>query len=226
MLPKFVPSTSGGLSPRVRGNLELQPDGNVAERSIPACAGEPGCQDVSGHTARVYPRVCGGTYRALLRGRGVFGLSPRVRGNQGQRMRPRKSGRSIPACAGEPALPAPPGECPPVYPRVCGGTGHQAGIEQSFLGLSPRVRGNLRVASPDCAEPGSIPACAGGTTGNAVLLRAVKGLSPRVRGNRERQRCSQTFGGSIPACAGEPLRIRASGSIYSVYPRVCGGTLR
>ena len=31
--------------------------------------------------------------------------------------------------------------------------------------------------------------------------------------------------GSIPACAGEPYLYRHTGSVYEVYPRVCGGTM-
>ena len=50
-----------GLSPRVRGNLELQQVAVVCDRSIPACAGEPIRTD-----------------SALLN---ASGLSPRVRGN-------------------------------------------------------------------------------------------------------------------------------------------------
>ena len=94
---------------------------------------------------------------------------------------------SIPACAGEPQ---PCGRCP-----FCGSKG-----------LSPRVRGNRRVAWPEIDRPGQ------------------KGLSPRVRGNpRLGRHISNSYrhGRSIPACAGEPIVvIRAT----KVYPRVCGGT--
>ena len=52
---------SGGLSPRVRGNLisgSLKP---LDTRSIPACAGEPPAQEGARAVLLVYPRVCGGT---------------------------------------------------------------------------------------------------------------------------------------------------------------------
>ena len=71
----------GGLSPRVRGNLQGRADcsaanglsprvrGNQSERhhlfacirSIPRCAGEPGRCHIPRYMWWVYPRVCGGT---------------------------------------------------------------------------------------------------------------------------------------------------------------------
>ena len=90
-----------------------------------------------------------------------------------------------------------------VYPRVCGGT--TGGVEASIegLGLSPRVRGNLRAAVEDGLPTRSIPACAGEPYareerhqavgvyprvcgGTGMMLRSrytLPGLSPRVRGN-------------------------------------------
>ena len=55
------PDGPTGLSPRVRGNLELEVFGLPWSGSIPACAGEPLCRDTPGSLATVYPRVCGGT---------------------------------------------------------------------------------------------------------------------------------------------------------------------
>ena len=73
---------AGGLSPRMRGNLQIQraviaaagsipayagePDGETAARcyygSIPAYAGEPSAPWPAEICITVYPRVCGGTY--------------------------------------------------------------------------------------------------------------------------------------------------------------------
>ena len=196
-------STMSGLSPRVRGNHGDSTRSDWRSRSIPACAGEP-CPRSSLCVLRmVYPRVCGGTcWRKSLKAIST-GLSPRVRGNHRPRATRSSLLRSIPACAGEPA----PGLCSfilyRVYPRVCGGTGG-AHVEQvDFVGLSPRVRGNLEGQPLFLANPGSIPACAGepiwkmrkrwvrgvyprvcgGTTRGECMPRRKKGLSPRVRGN-------------------------------------------
>ena len=53
-----------GLSPRVRGNLVSFRPTAQSVRSIPACAGEPDLASDSDITEKVYPRVCGGTFRA------------------------------------------------------------------------------------------------------------------------------------------------------------------
>ena len=200
---KSRPRAGRGLSPRVRGNLRGWPMWWIARRSIPACAGEPTAHCCTKRRSRVYPRVCGGTFRSARRPPprlvyprvcgGTFmrdverdyavGLSPRVRGNpMGSPPRP-PCGRSIPACAGEPlewrrhvfAL--------RVYPRVCGGTSGAYSRDLIGVGLSPRVRGNLH---------------------HDVLLRAE--------------------GRSIPACAGEPRAPVRRTCANRVYPRVCGGT--
>ena len=93
-----------GLSPRVRGNLLLRLAASERDGSIPACAGEPTpCVASSPHN-RVYPRVCGGTVRSSMPARQSPGLSPRVRGNRPLATAPRIISRSIPACAGEPAI--------------------------------------------------------------------------------------------------------------------------
>ena len=54
-------ATPVGLSPRVRGNRILPRARGVPNRSIPACAGEPGDGFIGIQTKEVYPRVCGGT---------------------------------------------------------------------------------------------------------------------------------------------------------------------
>ncbi len=52
---------TGGLSPRVRGNLVSVPDHAPYNRSIPASAGEPHRGAPIHFENEVYPRECGGT---------------------------------------------------------------------------------------------------------------------------------------------------------------------
>ena len=119
-------------------DTQADPDKN---RSIPACAGEPG---------------------RPMRGRvAVAGLSPRVRGNPaGERIRRCMTG-SIPACAGEPRHPIAELARKQVYPRVCGGTLPLPRKKSMRRGLSPRVRGNLVSGFCSIHVTRSIPACAG-----------------------------------------------------------------
>ena len=117
-----APYSCDGLSPRMRGNRSSLAVGAEHVRSIPAYAGEP-VRGVPAYLARaVYPRVCGGTSRRLARNIPPRGLSPRMRGNPAASRHTADQTRSIPAYAGEPALPPNPLAQPAVYPRVCGGT--------------------------------------------------------------------------------------------------------
>ena len=50
-----------GLSPRVRGNLDVEEEAEESIGSIPACAGEPAVFCLALPLTQVYPRVCGGT---------------------------------------------------------------------------------------------------------------------------------------------------------------------
>ena len=133
---------SYGLSPRVRGNRTPRPTGAEVQRSIPACAGEPGSPPWSSTSQRVYPRVCGGTSSGLGVVLCVPGLSPRVRGNLVRLLLMMMMHRSIPACAGEPIAFSGWLVVPEVCPRVCEGTGVANSHSSSPVGLSPRVRGN------------------------------------------------------------------------------------
>ena len=233
-----------GLSPRVRGNPGVLPGRRQHAGSIPACAGEPAPRTDGSVPIRVYPRVCGGTGSRIRPRPGSRGLSPRVRGNPAAAAPSRRRMGSIPACAGEPTARtwSPPGAG--VYPRVCGGTTYRTRKAAGTKGLSPRVRGNLRLALLVPVVRGSIPACAGepnafsrrcgktgvyprvcgGTGGLSAVASSSRGLSPRVRGNQDGPERAEAFGGSIPACAGEPTSGATLRRSFRVYPRVCGGT--
>ena len=191
-----------------------------------------------------YPRVCGATKCRLLRRISQWGLSPRVRGNLSRSLsRPECEG-PIPACAGQPDIAGLFLERFPAYPRVCGATRKILFIINSFVGLSPRVRGNRLRMEPIGRNPGPIPACAGqpknlaawasrkrayprvcgATTSISTCSSFRPGLSPRVRGNRSRARKTGNQIRPIPACAGQPAALLFAPSAVRAYPRVCGAT--
>ena len=174
-----------GLSPRVRGNLPPPAAQVRPGRSIPACAGEPRWPAGGRRTGWVYPRVCGGTRAVPRRRSRGTGLSPRVRGNHGQRRGGPRGGRSIPACAGEPAGHPPGRPAGTVYPRVCGGTTPTSVNVEHYAGLSPRVRGNRRWPCCPPAGAGSIPACAGEPVGEGQPPQ-TETVYPRVCGGTAR----------------------------------------
>ena len=141
--------TKPGLSPRVRGNHETEAGFQQAIRSIPACTGEPGLCPAPRGRPGVYPRVYGGTLAlsSLSPPTAPSGLSPRVRGNPGNKFESALTSRSIPACTGEPHTQKPQQRPCTVYPRVYGGTIMPPFRARSAIGLSPRVRGNLELIS-------------------------------------------------------------------------------
>ena len=238
---KSTPTVSG-LSPRVRGSRVL--NGGIAPGtgSIPASAGQPGT--ARGRTSRpgVYPRECGAAGNMLTCLRTRRGLSPRVRGSHGITKLYVKSGRSIPASAGQPSVPAVSVSFHPVYPRECGAAPTATGRARGSGGLSPRVRGSR---APPCRRRRirrSIPASAGQPCLSATEsiwievyprecgaapplqspLSGDYGLSPRVRGSLGVDRRDELRCGSIPASAGQPLTFRRRGTGSRVYPRECG----
>ena len=148
--------------------------------------------------------MCGGTCPLAVAPDKLVGLSPRVRGNHGEKRLSTRVDGSIPACAGEPFDLLKSRGNNKVYPRVCGGTPSAASTAPGAIGLSPRVRGNPSGDNTGCSRKGSIPACAGepspippprlptpvyprvcgGTRVRDGAGGAEGGLSPRVRGNQ------------------------------------------
>ena len=127
---------------------------------------------------------------------------------------------------------------------MCGGTTQGSAAAHIRRGLSPRVRGNLKVYSSGMESTRSIPACAGeprrtasasrsvrvyprvcgGTSAPMRVVCGLSGLSPRVRGNLSISAYPVIGKRSIPACAGEPQGGVVKRFRGKVYPRVCGGT--
>ena len=238
--------SSGGLSPRLRGNPPGHAGGVGSGRSIPALAGEPRVDGRPRAPAAVYPRACGGTFLDVIRHRADAGLSPRLRGNPHRDLGSTRGRRSIPALAGEPVGGAVRSGSSTVYPRACGGTVSATAETSRAVGLSPRLRGNLRSGDDRGHLRGSIPALAGepgtgrrtprpsrvypracgGTSKMAETPLSTRGLSPRLRGNRRRRTPAGGSSGSIPALAGEPSPTSGDRDAVRVYPRACGGTPR
>ena len=161
-----------GLSPRVRGSQPSPARRRIRQRSIPACAGEPGSGSSSDPVSGVYPRVCGGALSACS----TIGITP----------------RSIPACAGEPSQGSYAYTVRPVYPRVCGGACPRQERPGLHWGLSPRVRGSL-IQSGMCPDSrGSYPRVCGGAMAAVARGMVGKGLSPRVRGS-PKPTCGKTL---------------------------------
>ena len=185
-------------------------------RSIPAWAGEPVFRTKcpSPQTA-VYPRVGGGTRRALHRGQPArLGLSPRGRGNPSRGYQHQESLATT------------------VYPRVGGGTVVALTHPLTVNGLSPRGRGNpLYSIFSGCART-VYPRVGGGTRpSNSQRLRQSVGSIPAWAGEPYSHTCSLTaaysFYGLSPRGRGNHTAASAMDiavRLTRVYPRVGGGT--
>ena len=216
-----------GLSPRLRGNHQIDGRRTDEERSIPAPAGEPPVWPVSSWSEPVYPRACGGTrYRLPDQGIGG-GLSPRLRGNRCEKDALSSVLRSIPAPAGEPIAGTAPSSRTAVYPRACGGTASAPFVSQIAPGLSPRLRGNQDPLTGRVLAEGVYPRACGGTPSSTAPVQGSQGLSPRLRGNRRLSTNANIFARSIPAPAGEPLlRNPAPVQNSGLSPRLRGNQQR
>ena len=177
-----------GSSPRVRGTRIAPTRQEVAERFIPACAGNTWAGSTKMIHPTVHPRVCG-EHEPWQRLRAIY---PRF----------------IPACAGNTGEPARRRRDTAVHPRVCGEHSSPAGQLTQAAGSSPRVRGTRGQAEQDGDGRRFIPACAGNTTSHRPEC-VMAPVHPRVCGEhaplRAVRRAQRRF---IPACAGNTLNIK------------------
>ncbi len=95
-----LPLRDSGSSPRVRGTLSSCGANTVANRFIPACAGNASQPPNASTSQTVHPRVCGERRRGGLPATLWLGSSPRVRGTQFIPESSYTGCRFIPACAG------------------------------------------------------------------------------------------------------------------------------
>ena len=233
-----------GLSPHVRGNLQLRDRAGRVAGSIPACTGKPRSTARRPAELGVYPRMYGETGWQARSSPSPGGLSPHVRGNRRRTGCSADHGGSIPACTGKPRPRRRCSRPSEVYPRMYGETYRIAQCILGAWGLSPHVRGNpLRLHVGPLAL-GSIPACTGKpnrclhhqavagvyprmygeTTPCNTHLQTTTGLSPHVRGNRRRCQTCALFPRSIPACTGKPSSNAEHICRKGVYPRMYGET--
>ncbi len=136
---------TSGLSPRVRGSRNRPDPRSLPGRSIPACTGKPSKSRTNRSSVAVYPRVYGEASVSSRIPMVRRGLSPRVRGSLSIGSVCPMLTRSIPACTGKPTRPDRPRRSRQVYPRVYGEAAWPVTAENAALGLSPRVRGSLRL---------------------------------------------------------------------------------
>src|SRR6266511_2391847 len=235
---------AGGRSPRARGSLpDVQsythnegpipasagkpPARRVRERPsgpIPASAGKPCCARGVSSTAWADPRERGEAGAAPIRRGANHGRSPRARGSRGAGAAVSVDRGPIPASAGKPRRPRPPGRWRGADPRERGEAQREPGLRPSIQGRSPRARGSLAIRALRPALIRPIPASAGKPRAPCACTRAPRadprergeawfllnvqiaegGRSPRARGSRRNLAPAPDDLGPIPAIAGKP----------------------
>ena len=192
-----------GLSPRGRGKRGKRLYQHLRRRSIPAWAGETGCEALSEGQARVYPRVGGGNRSPLSQRPCGRGLSPRGRGKLCAGRLYEQTRRSIPAWAGETIDSARAPILRRVYPRVGGGNQICPNSQEIASGLSPRGRGKPRSDDMRFRFRRSIPAWAGETSPH-YCGRLDRRVYPRVGGgNMPPHSISECWAGLSPRGRGK-----------------------
>ena len=194
----------------------------MANRFIPACAGNAVAGSASAARAAVHPRVCGERCHTVARKPLGIGSSPRVRGTRWCMPPPPSPDRFIPACAGNAVGACTSTRAPPVHPRVCGERVLVVGVGVGVLGSSPRVRGTL---TRERTTPGTsrfIPACAGNAA-RRWRRRSAGTVHPRVCGEREpRSRAARGKSGSSPRVRGTPACPLTPGDPSRFIPACAG----
>ena len=170
-----------GSSPPARGTQQSPTAALMADRFIPACAGNTGSVDSGGGMRSVHPRLRGEHASRRDRVRCAFGSSPPARGTLRVTGNCDRDQRFIPACAGNTPRPRPPPAAAPVHPRLRGE--HVRTVTgRAHASVHPRLRGEH---------------CVG-----AQQSQLSHGSSPPARGTRHRGCRAVRCARFIPACAG------------------------
>ena len=231
-----------GSSPRLRGTPPHGAVAQVAERFIPAPAGNTS-EALNARASRsVHPRACGEHRWSPKSSSSANGSSPRLRGTRLNIWPHYTRNRFIPAPAGNTSRSW--RRCPPtpVHPRACGEHSGTAPVSITHNGSSPRLRGTRR----DPLSPGLrlrfIPAPAGNTPAHPQgparspvhpracgehlsmtrLIRLANGSSPRLRGTRSGAILDGDSRRFIPAPAGNTPEKHRMNRRSPVHPRACG----
>ena len=139
--PLCFHGSGDGSSPRVRGTLQRRSIDVSRTRFIPAGAGNTVAWQQPWRNLTVHPRGCGEHALAKMGGHGIPGSSPRVRGTPEPCATWTRSGRFIPAGAGNTVIDCTLIQPAPVHPRGCGEHVASGGFPSVRVGSSPRVRG-------------------------------------------------------------------------------------
>ncbi len=200
MCPQTTPST--GSSPRARGTEHDSVGIRRHDRFIPASAGNGRSTPCMQTHSPVHPRERGERIKASRASRRKSGSSPRARGTERFPPCRCKTGRFIPASAGNGSLNAALRACASVHPRERGERTSAAGGLILCRGSSPRARGTGRRHGGGDPRQRFIPASAGNGD-DRLKPECLILVHPRERGERGLiSEWVEARGGSSPRARG------------------------
>ena len=218
----------------------------LSMRIIPAHAGQTFGNRCSVLLIADHPRACGANVPCLVCAVVVAGSSPRMRGKRVSRFCARRSGRIIPAHAGQTVATNTVLSIPSDHPRACGANPASCDTNISAAGSSPRMRGKLQGVRDriralriipahagqtvaDCddrAEIADHPRACGANRGLRAGRGPGRGSSPRMRGKLDHEHRATVGIRIIPAHAGQTIRSLLVRYAPPDHPRACGANVR
>ncbi len=230
---------SNGSSPLARGTPLHHHAAELAERFIPAGAGNTNTAWSPASGATVHPRWRGEHRRSPRAERTRAGSSPLARGTLAGLLAEIAERRFIPAGAGNTPRPRPGSAGASVHPRWRGEHISRMVTFLSFIGSSPLARGTRPAHDAERRDRRFIPAGAGNTA-QRYRAQALDAVHPRWRGEhlsgkpaitcmrgssplaRGTQKCSSSrtsYWRFIPAGAGNTTGYCLTAALEEVHPR-------
>ena len=220
----WKPRTPPGSSPRMRGTRESGMADYIAERIIPAYAGNTWWRTACPCCIWDHPRVCGEHTCSALAVPVTRGSSPRMRGTRVQQFASTLQHGIIPAYAGNTRYPPYCPQAVPDHPRVCGEHPRAPIMKFHGAGSSPRMRGTPTCADYEIPWRGIIPAYAGNTQDSGILRRFSRD-HPRVCGEHLwLSQCAALRAGSSPRMRGTLNQLYISAQRKWIIPAYAGNT--
>ena len=153
----------------------------------------------------VHPRACGEHRLFATSAVSDPGSSPRMRGTPLGILRCWRTGRFIPAHAGNTSSGSVALLTQPVHPRACGEHTYTTTLNLLDRGSSPRMRGTRRRWPSSWSRTAVHPRACGEHLFTQGLMLAFRGSSPRMRGTPNELGGQAGGGRFIPAHAGNTL---------------------
>ncbi len=215
----------GGSSPRTRGTRPTPAAVVLAERFIPAHAGNTGFCCEAATRGSVHPRARGEHAVVFQWDPANDGSSPRTRGTPVTTVTTYSRSRFIPAHAGNTAHRATSERRSAVHPRARGEHSFSPQRSPSSSGSSPRTRGTRATIPPSAAAPLPSPVhprARGEHSPARAWYRCIAGSSPRTRGTHSRLQIIAARHRFIPAHAGNTWQTSGARRRAPVHPRARG----